>query len=697
MTPTADEIAAQVLALVAAGRGGEAYPLAAAALQRMPEALPLWNAFAVTLIVTGQAEEAGRVLSVCVSTLPGDGDFIANLGNAFLATRRHKSAATWFRRAIALGARDEGTLTGLGIALDATEEFGAAMAAFAAALDHAPGSQVALLGYGHAAHGRGNAAIAIVPLRRAAALAPAHADIWKTLAAALLALDDHAGAVAAGRRSLASGSADPKLFASLAIAFVLQQRVSEGLGLARRGLAIDPGATAAWEAIGNALLYAGEVGEARTSFSRSLTVDPAQPKCRSNLLFALAYDATLSNRTLFAAYRDWERRHALPLYPTAEPPLPSRGDRPIKIGYVSTEFRDHPIAQLSAGLFTHHDRGRFEVHGYAGVDKPDHVTRRLAAAADGWHSIVGLSDAEASARIRADGIDVLVMLGAHTGRNRPLILALKPAPVQAVMHDLSTSGMRTVDAWLTDAVLHPADTTEGHTEELVRLPSLYLHRMPDPSPEVSPLPCASAGFVTFGSFSTPAKLNDRVLDLWSRILAAVPGSRLMVGHNAAFGDPLIAARFRRRCAVAGIAAERVDLVADRVGRDAHLARVGRLDIALDPFPFNGGITTFEALWMGVPVVTLDGPRFAARGCASHLAQVGLYRQIAPTEDAYVAEAVRLAGSPAELAEIRGSLRERVRTSRLCDAPAYVLALEEALGDLWSRRTAGAASMLGPGI
>ena len=688
VTPTADEIAGQILALVGAGRGGEAYSLAAAALQRMPEAPPLWNAFAVTLIVTGQAEEARRVLSACVSTLPGESDFIANLGNAFLTARGHKAAATWFRRAIVLGARDEGTLTGLGIALDATEEYGAAMAAFAAALDQAPGSQVALLGYGHAAHGHGNAAVAIVPLRRAAALAPAHADIWKTLAAALLALGDFSEATAAGRRALVCGAADPKLLANLASAFVFLQRVSEGLGVARRGLAIDPGAASAWEAIGNALLYAGEVGEARASFSRSLAVDPAQPKCHSNLLFALAYDQTLSNRALFAAYRDWERRHALPLYPKSAPPLRRRGDRRIRIGYVSAEFRDHPIAQLSEGLFAHHDRGRFEVHGYAGVDKPDHVTRRLAAAADGWHSIVGLRDAEAAAGIRADGIDILVMLGAHTGRNRPLILAMRPAPLQAVMHDLSTSGMRTVDAWLTDAALHPAGTTEGHTEELVRLPSLYLHRMPDSSPDVAPLPSASAGFITFGSFSTPAKLNDRVLGLWSRILAAVPGSRLMVGHNAAFGDPLIAARFRRRCAVAGIAMGRVDLVADRVGRDAHLARIGRMDVALDPFPFNGGITTFEALWMGVPVVALDGPRFAARGCASHLAQVGLHRQIAPTEDAYVAEAVRLAGSPAELAEIRGALRGRVRISRLCDAPAYVRALEEALGDLWSRRTDG---------
>ena len=687
---TADEIADRVMSLVAAGRAGEAHLVAAEALPRMPGSVPLWNAFGVTLVVTGRADEAARVLSTCVAVAPSDGSCVVNLANALVASKRHAPAAAWFRRAIAVGAGDAGALAGLGIALDATGEFAAAMVAFKAALDAAPGSLVALLGYGHSAYGGGKAALALAPLRHAAALAPERADTWKTLGAALLALDDYDRAIAAGRRSLACSTADPTVFANLALAFILLQRVGDSLGAARRGLAIDPGGAGGWEAAGNALLYAGEIGGARAAFSRSLAVDPGQPKCHSNLLFALAYDETLSNETLFAAYRAWERRHALPLYPAVSTFSQPRGDRRIRIGYVSAEFRDHPIAQLTEGLFAHHDRRLFEVHGYAGVDNPDHVTRRLAASADGWRSIAGLGDAEAAAQIRADGIDILVMLGAHTGRNRPLILARRPAPLQAVMHDLSTSGLATVDAWLTDTTLNPGDSTEGHTEELVRLPSLYLHRVPESSPEVSDSPCLGAGFVTFGSFSTPAKLNDRVLALWSRILSAVPGSRLMVGHNAAFGDPVVATRFRRRCLAAGIAANRVDLVADRVGRDAHLARVGHLDIALDPFPFNGGITTFEALWMGVPVVTLDGPRFASRGCASHLVQVGLGRLIAPTEDAYVTEAVRLAGAPGELAEIRRSLRERVRTSLLCDAPAYVLALEEALRALWSRRAASLA-------
>jgi predicted O-linked N-acetylglucosamine transferase (SPINDLY family) len=455
--------------------------------------------------------------------------------------------------------------------------------------------------------------------------------------------------------------------------------------VARSGLARHPADAGLWEALANALLYAGAVAEATAALSRALAVEPGASKCHSNLLFARSYDETLSNRGFFAAFRDWERRHAGPIHASTERAKPPRAGRTrIRIGYVSAELRDHPIAQLIEDVFSHHDRSRFEIFAYAQVENPDAVTARLRSKADGWRSIVGIGDNAAADLVRGDGIDILVMLGAHTGGNRPLILAHRPAPVQATMHDLSTTGLRTVDAWLTDRVLHPPDTTEGHTEEFVRLPSLYLHRVPERSPEVSELPCLRAGTVTFGSFSIPPKLNDRVLRLWSRVLAAVPGSRLVIGHNAAYADPLIGSRFRHRCRAAGIAAERLHLVGDHVGRDAHLARVGSLDIALDPFPFNGGITTFEALWMGVPVVTLEGERFAARGCASHLAQVGLDHLIAADEQAYVDIAAGLAQSPDALAELRRSLRATVRSSRLCDAPAYVAALEEALLDLRSR-------------
>ena len=680
------EIVDQVMALVAAGRAEEARRIADGALRQAPESLGLLNASAIALIMAGRPGKGARRLSGCVVSSPGDGAFLANLANAFVVDGTHAAGAVWFRRALAAGAIDAGSLSGLAVALHAMSRLTEAIELFTGALALDQGSTTALLGRGHSWLTLGRPGEAVADLRRAAVMAPAHAGAWKTLAAVQFALGDHPRTIAAWRRRLVLGPGEPDVFAGLSRAYQMSFRIAESIAAARAGLLLAPGHAPSWDALGSALLSAGATVDARRSFAHALACDPAEGKYGSNLLFALAYDETLSNPVLFAAFRAWELRHAVSIYARASHPRPSEtGGGRLVVGYVSAEFRDHPIAQLTEGLFAHHDRRIVSVHGYANVENPDAVTRRLAQACDRWRSIAGIGDEAAADLIRADGVDILVMLGAHTGQNRPIILAHRPAPLQAVMHDLSTSGMRFVDLWLTDRILHPPETTEGHTEELVRLPSLYLHSIPGGAPAVSALPSPGAGFVTFGSFSTPAKLNIRVLRLWARILRAVPRSRLMVGHNAAFADRLVAARFRSLCAAAGLPFDRVDLAVDRVGREAHLARVGSLDIALDPFPFNGGITTFEALWMGVPVVTLEGQRFAARGCASHLVQVGLEHLVAPTEDAYVETAVGLAESPEALAALRGSLRRRVLSSPLCDAPTYAAALEQALLGRWLRR------------
>lgn len=641
---------------------------------------------AVALAMAGGVGEALPGFRASVSISPSDALSLDNLANGLIATRQYRDAEAWFRRCLALGIADAATLMGLGIALNARHLFAEAVSVFGLALEREPASATILLGYGHSLVSLGRSREATSSLRRAIALDPARQDGLRTLASVGLALGDPRQALRVLGRCMAAGATDPDTISRLAKSHRIVQEVTASVAAARKGLATHPYDAGLWTAIGDALLYGGAVGLARGALLRALAIAPKAPKVHSNLLFALSYDERLPNERFYAAFRRWEACHAAPVYaPERERRPRSNDDGRIRIGYASAEFRDHPIAQLIEGVFAHHDRSRFEVWAYAEVESPDDVTRRLRSAADRWRSTVGLGDDAAADLIRGDGIDILVMLGAHTGLNRPLILARRPAPIQVTMHDLSTSGMRAVDIWLTDGVLHPPGTTEGHTEELVRLPSLYLHRMPEQSPEVTSLPCLASGRVTFGSFSIPPKLNDRVLRLWSRVLAAVPGARLVIGHNAAYADPLIQSSFRRRCMEAGIAEDRLHLMTDLASRRDHLARVGSLDIALDPFPFNGGITTFEALWMGVPVVTLEGERFAARGCASHLAQVGLDHMVAPNERSYIEIAAGMAQSPDALAELRASLRQQVASSRLCDAPAYVRALEDALLGLWSRR------------
>jgi protein O-GlcNAc transferase len=258
------------------------------------------------------------------------------------------------------------------------------------------------------------------------------------------------------------------------------------------------------------------------------------------------------------------------------------------------------------------------------------------------------------------------------------VAAWGAAPVQVSFHDLTTSGLEAMDWWMTDAVLHPEGTRERFSERLWRLPHFYLHRPPDEAPEVGALPCEARGGVTFVSCNNPAKLTPDVVRLWSRVLAAVPGSRLMLKYKDWFADEMLRRRFLGLFAREGIGPERLEMRGGDLGRFDQLALLNEADVALDPFPFNGSTTSFEALWMGVPVVTLAGERFVGRVGASVLAALKLDELVATDEAGYVARAVALAEDRARLALLRRTLRPTLAASPLCDAPGYTRIFEDAL-------------------
>jgi predicted O-linked N-acetylglucosamine transferase (SPINDLY family) len=280
--------------------------------------------------------------------------------------------------------------------------------------------------------------------------------------------------------------------------------------------------------------------------------------------------------------------------------------------------------------------------------------------------------------MRADGLDALVVLAGHTARNRPLVAAWGGAPVQVSFHDLTTSGLSSMDWWLTDGVLHPEGTRERFTERLWRLPHFYLHRPPEEGPEVGPLPSAGGGGVRFVSCNNPAKLTAEVVRVWSRILSEIPDATLLLKYKDWFADPDVEARFRAMFERHRIEPHRLDLRGGDLRRSDQLRLLSDADIALDPFPFNGSTTTFEALWMGVPVVTLAGERFVGRVGASVLGALGLEELVATDEAGYVARAVALARDRARLAALRRELRPRLLASPICDAPGYTRTFETAL-------------------
>ena len=360
-------------------------------------------------------------------------------------------------------------------------------------------------------------------------------------------------------------------------------------------------------------------------------------------------------------------------------------DRPLRVGYISQDFRNRSAGHFIEGIVEHHDRARVEPWCYSHRLVEDGLTERVRTAAAGFREIQRMSDQQVAQQMRADGIDIAVDLTGHTGINRVGVMAFRPAPVGATyMGYAATTGLKTVDYRLVDAHTDPVPEADGlATEQLVRLDPCFLCYTPPPhAPEVSGCPAESGGAVTFASFNTFAKITDDALALWARITNEVGGSRLLV-KNAGLNDPWLAGRFRERFERLGGDASRLETMGETPTAAEHMGLYSRVDIALDTFPYNGTTTTLEAMWMGVPVVTVGGEAHVSRVGVSLLKNAGLDDLVGADADGYVRAAVGLAGDAGRRAALRGSLRETVR-ERLCDFGSFVPGLESAYREMWGR-------------
>jgi protein O-GlcNAc transferase len=422
----------------------------------------------------------------------------------------------------------------------------------------------------------------------------------------------------------------------------------------------------------------GQSQEAVDFYRQALAERPQESGLRSNLLFALNNLPGVGPPEMRAEHLAWGRLHA-PEQVEAFP-VPADGQA-IRLGYVSADFCSHALAAFTEPVLRHHDRAGFHVTCYDNGTKSDAVTARMRSYAGRWRAVSSLSDAELAQTIREDGIDILIDVSGHTSGNRLLVFAQKPAPLQlAYLGYLNTSGMRAMDYRVTDACADPPGISDWvHSETLVRLPhTLWCYQPPQDAPPVSELPALREGHVNFVSTNSIGKLNQRVLQLWASVLDAVPGSRLLL---MAVPDARTAARIRE--GLSGIAPERVSTLS-RQGRAGYWAQFAGVDIALDPFPYSGGASTCDALWMGVPVVTLAGDYGFSRSGASILANAGLPQLIAQNAGEYVRAASALAADLPALERMRQSMRERLLASPLLDAPNYTRALEAQYRSIWQR-------------
>jgi protein O-GlcNAc transferase len=468
---------------------------------------------------------------------------------------------------------------------------------------------------------------------------------------------------------------------NLGLALTDQGNLDLAIAHCRQAIQIRPDFALAHNNLGHFLLKQGRPDQALPNFREALRLQPDLATAQSNYLFCLNYDPEADSDAVFADHCRWGRQQesaVSPLPPTNDP----APDRRLRIGYVSPDFRIHPLARYFEPVLANHDPDRVQVFCYAEVAVPDAVTKRMQNLAHLWRSSWCLSDAEVAEQIRKDHIDILVDLAGHTAGNRMGVFAHKPAPVQATwLGYMNTTGLRTVDYRLTDNVLDPAGQPVRDTEELVRLPGGFCcFAPPADAPPVSPLPALRRGHLTFGSLHNLFKLNSRVFDLWSQLLTALPTARLLMFRDTLIGSAqeYVRGQFAER----GISPQRLDL---RQGSSApgYLGVYAEVDVSLDAFPFTGGVTTCEALWMGVPVLSLSGVRTAGRNAAALLTSVGLTDWIVQTREEFIALGVRVARQFDRLSQVRAGLRQSM-TATLCDARRFTKELEDAYRTMWRR-------------
>ena len=635
---TPDKLLAEAYAAAAAGDFAKAEAACRRALEGAPADGGALNLLGIVLARTGRAGEAAEVLAQAAKATPEEAAVHNNLGNALSA----------------LGRLEE------------------AVAAFGSALAIEPGHGRAHSNLATVLKQLGRPEQALQHYRKALSIEPLNAEIHANCANLLAETGRTEEALAGYRRALEIDPASPGAHNNLGACLKNLGHYQEAAGGFRRALELAPNYADALSNLGQTLLAQGEAAAAVAHLEKAVEAGPGRADIHSNLLLALN---SIDGRDALAEHRRWGQRFAAPEVEQANDQDP---ERPLRVGYVSADFKKHSVACFIEPVLEAHDNKNFEIFCYANVGETDEVSERLRRLAGTWRDIYRSGDQDVAERIRGDKIDVLVDLSGHTAGNRLGVFALSPAPVRVSWLGYpNTTGLAAMDYRLGDRVADPPGAEAHYAERLVRLQGFLCYRPPADAPETARFP---GGPLTFASCNNLTKVGPGVVAAWAAILKRVADSRLFLKAKA-LGDEgsrhMLAARFAEQ----GISPERLEMTG-WVTSGSHLRLYGGIDVALDTFPYNGATTTCEALWMGVPVVSLEGGRHAGRVGASLLARVGLGDLVAGDAAEYVEIAARLAADGGRLEDWRSGLRAMMGDSGLLDGKTFTRGLEAAYREMW---------------
>lgn len=670
---------------LAQGRCAEAEQHLREALARCDRDPHIWGNLSLALRGQARRQEAEEAARRALS-LSDAADFWSHLGNCLFDQARWDEAAEAYRHALARQPHEAQVWTNLGAVLHAAGRPDEAESAFRQSLALRPNDPATLARAALLALERGQprqaAELAEAALRQQPRLAPA----WVVLGNARRLQDDLAGAEAAYRQAVQClpGYRD----ARYNLALVLLQRLSfcEAEAWVRPLVEENPSDAEAWTVLGGALHAQTRIDEALAAFQRSVELR-RDPLRHSKYLVALHYSPAVDARQLYQAHRVWDETYAQPLLPPVPPGVARRSERaPLRVGLVGMDFTIGPTGFLALAALEQLDRDKCWLACYADRAWEDAFTARFRRVAAAWRVVWSLSDEALAEQIRRDEIDVLVDLGGHVGR-RLLAFARRPAPLQVTwLGYVGTTGLTAMDGLIADRFHVPPGEEDAYAETVLRMPGDYIcYGPPQDAPAVEPLPALRRGQWTYGCFNNPAKLHPGLFDLWAEILRRVPEARLLLKYGG-LDQPPLNEHIRRQFAARGVDPARLVFEGWSEHREL-LARYGQVDLALDTQPYSGGLTTCEALWMGVPVVTFPGCTFAGRHATSHLHHAGLPMFVASSPQEYVELAVAWSQRPQELAELRAGLREQVRHSPLCDAASFARAWLDLLQQALAQRRA----------